>query len=49
MHSYKFVALYVWNGAELWLSFWSEVHYNSLYDIQAVQVQQKPKRKHWLF
>ncbi|CAN7130817.1 unnamed protein product [Brassica rapa subsp. narinosa] len=34
MHSYKFVALYVWNGAELWLSFWSEVHYNSLYDIQ---------------
>ncbi|XP_048594882.1 glutathione peroxidase homolog BsaA-like [Brassica napus] len=36
MHSYKFVALYVWNGAELWLSFWSEVHYNSLYDIQGL-------------
>ncbi|KAL0673959.1 hypothetical protein Bca4012_001940 [Brassica carinata] len=34
---------------ELWLSFWSEVHYNSLYDIQAVPVQQKPKRKHWLY
>ncbi|CAN6807472.1 unnamed protein product [Brassica oleracea] len=34
---------------QLWLSFWSEVHYNSLYDIQAVPVQQKPKRKHWLY
>ncbi|AAF14829.1 putative ubiquitinyl hydrolase 1 [Arabidopsis thaliana] len=33
----------------LWLSFWSEVHYNSLYDIQAAPVQHKPKRKHWLF
>nr|XP_018439208.1 PREDICTED: OTU domain-containing protein DDB_G0284757 isoform X4 [Raphanus sativus] len=34
---------------QLWLSFWSEVHYNSLYDNRAVPVQQKPKRKHWLF
>uniref|UniRef100_A0A1S3BNW1 ubiquitinyl hydrolase 1 n=2 Tax=Cucumis melo TaxID=3656 RepID=A0A1S3BNW1_CUCME len=34
---------------ELWLSFWSEVHYNSLYEIQDVPVQQKPRRKHWLF
>ncbi|KAM7277375.1 hypothetical protein ACFE04_019241 [Oxalis oulophora] len=35
---------------ELWLSFWSEVHYNSLYKIQAaVPVQPKPKKKHWLF
>ncbi|XP_048629968.1 OVARIAN TUMOR DOMAIN-containing deubiquitinating enzyme 12 isoform X2 [Brassica napus] len=34
---------------QLWLSFWSEVHYNSLYDNQAVPVQQKPKRKHWWF
>ncbi|KAL8193615.1 hypothetical protein R6Q57_026750 [Mikania cordata] len=34
---------------ELWLSFWSEVHYNSLYEIQEVMVQQKPRKKHWLF
>ncbi|XP_022983350.1 OTU domain-containing protein DDB_G0284757-like isoform X2 [Cucurbita maxima] len=34
---------------ELWLSFWSEVHYNSLYEIQDVPVQQKPGKKHWLF
>lgn len=34
---------------ELWLSFWSEVHYNSLYEIQDAPVQQKPRRKHWLF
>lgn len=33
----------------LWLSFWSEVHYNSLYEIQAAPVQLKPKKKHWLF
>ncbi|KAJ0704449.1 putative ubiquitinyl hydrolase 1 [Helianthus annuus] len=33
---------------ELWLSFWSEVHYNSLYEMRAV-VQQKPRKKHWLF
>lgn len=33
---------------ELWLSFWSEVHYNSLYEIRAAPVQ-KPKKKHWLF
>ncbi|CAL9014917.1 unnamed protein product [Prunus brigantina] len=34
---------------ELWLSFWSEVHYNSLYEIRDAPVQQKPRRKHWLF
>lgn len=34
---------------ELWLSFWSEVHYNSLYELQDVRVQYKPKKKHWLF
>ncbi|PWA70517.1 Ovarian tumor, otubain [Artemisia annua] len=34
---------------ELWLSFWSEVHYNSLYDIRDAVVQQKPRKKHWLF
>lgn len=33
---------------ELWLSFWSEVHYNSLYEIRVAPVQ-KPKKKHWLF
>ncbi|KAG2411391.1 hypothetical protein I3843_03G000400 [Carya illinoinensis] len=34
---------------ELWLSFWSEVHYNSLYDIQDAPIPPKPRRKHWLF
>uniref|UniRef100_A0A5B6YX48 ubiquitinyl hydrolase 1 n=1 Tax=Davidia involucrata TaxID=16924 RepID=A0A5B6YX48_DAVIN len=34
---------------ELWLSFWSEVHYNSLYEIQDAPMQYKPRRKHWLF
>ncbi|GAB2278320.1 OVARIAN TUMOR DOMAIN-containing deubiquitinating enzyme 12 [Dionaea muscipula] len=34
---------------ELWLSFWSEVHYNSLYDIKDAPVQQKARRRHWLF
>ncbi|KAF9620491.1 hypothetical protein IFM89_013108 [Coptis chinensis] len=34
--------------AELWLSFWSEVHYNSLYEMQDVQIQ-RPRRRHWLF
>ncbi|XP_077228839.1 cysteine proteinases superfamily protein [Tasmannia lanceolata] len=34
---------------ELWLSFWSEVHYNSLYDIRDAPVQHKPRKKHWLF
>ncbi|PIN06070.1 7-deoxyloganetin glucosyltransferase [Handroanthus impetiginosus] len=33
---------------ELWLSFWSEVHYNSLY--QAGEVPTRTHRKkHWLF
>ncbi|KAF3790435.1 OTU domain-containing protein [Nymphaea thermarum] len=34
---------------ELWLSFWSEVHYNSLYDIRDAMARPKPRRKHWLF
>ncbi|CAL5325541.1 unnamed protein product [Camellia sinensis] len=34
---------------ELWLSFWSEVHYNSLHEIQDAPIQNKPRRKHWLF
>ncbi|CAN6993080.1 unnamed protein product [Brassica rapa subsp. trilocularis] len=34
---------------KLWLYMFGMVHYNSLYDNQAVPVQQKPKRKHWLF
>ncbi|KAF7801938.1 OTU domain-containing protein [Senna tora] len=34
---------------ELWLSFWSEVHYNSLYTVQDPQIKRKPRKKHWLF
>lgn len=34
---------------ELWLSFWSEVHYNSLYELQDAPVQRTARRKHWLF
>lgn len=33
---------------ELWLSFWSEVHYNSLYATGDVPTR-KPRKKHWLF
>ncbi|KAG8385035.1 hypothetical protein BUALT_Bualt04G0181000 [Buddleja alternifolia] len=33
---------------ELWLSFWSEVHYNSLYELRDAPVQNKPRKKHWL-
>lgn len=33
---------------EIWLSFWSEVHYNSLYEVGGVPTR-KPKKKHWLF
>ncbi|URE29336.1 OTU-like cysteine protease [Musa troglodytarum] len=33
---------------ELWLSFWSEVHYNSLYEADDLPTR-VPKRKHWLF
>lgn len=33
---------------ELWLSFWSEVHYNSLYTRGDIPVR-APKKKHWLF
>ncbi|KAL8153553.1 hypothetical protein V2J09_011313 [Rumex salicifolius] len=32
---------------ELWLSFWSEVHYNSLYTAGDVPTR-VPKKKHWL-
>ncbi|XP_015577568.1 OVARIAN TUMOR DOMAIN-containing deubiquitinating enzyme 11 [Ricinus communis] len=33
---------------EIWLSFWSEVHYNSLYAVGDVPTG-KTRRKHWLF
>ncbi|KAF5186412.1 Cysteine proteinases superfamily protein, partial [Thalictrum thalictroides] len=33
---------------ELWLSFWSEVHYNSLYANGDVP-SRRPRKKHWLF
>ncbi|XP_008658896.1 OVARIAN TUMOR DOMAIN-containing deubiquitinating enzyme 11 isoform X1 [Zea mays] len=33
---------------ELWLSFWCEVHYNSLYGIDDL-LTRKTKKKHWLF
>lgn len=33
---------------ELWLSFWSEVHYNSLYGVGEVPIRVQ-KKKHWLF
>lgn len=34
---------------EIWLSFWSEVHYNSLYETGEVPSKQHKKKKHWLF
>uniref|UniRef100_A0A1D1YWG6 ubiquitinyl hydrolase 1 n=1 Tax=Anthurium amnicola TaxID=1678845 RepID=A0A1D1YWG6_9ARAE len=34
---------------EFWLSFWSEVHYNSIYEFRDLPVRYKPKKKHWLF
>ncbi|ONM17837.1 hypothetical protein ZEAMMB73_Zm00001d003855 [Zea mays] len=33
---------------EIWLSFWSEVHYNSLYDARDLPSKYKPRKKHWL-
>ncbi|KAK4372976.1 hypothetical protein RND71_008360 [Anisodus tanguticus] len=33
---------------ELWLSFWSEVHYNSLYETGAAPARVR-RKKHWLF
>lgn len=33
---------------ELWLSFWSEVHYNSLYEMRHAPLPRQPKKKHWL-
>ncbi|RAL47499.1 hypothetical protein DM860_011237 [Cuscuta australis] len=34
---------------ELWLSFWSEVHYNSLYEVDGAIPTRHPRKKHWLF
>ncbi|XP_010942315.1 OVARIAN TUMOR DOMAIN-containing deubiquitinating enzyme 12 isoform X1 [Elaeis guineensis] len=34
---------------ELWLSFWSGVHYNSIYELRDLPVRCKPRKKHWLF
>eukprot|EP00262_Sarcandra_glabra_P010676 TRINITY_DN2601_c0_g1_i2.p1 TRINITY_DN2601_c0_g1~~TRINITY_DN2601_c0_g1_i2.p1 ORF type:complete len:227 (+),score=33.57 TRINITY_DN2601_c0_g1_i2:163-843(+) len=34
---------------ELWLSLWSEVHYNSIYDIRDAPIKRKSTKKHWLF
>ncbi|KAJ0988700.1 hypothetical protein J5N97_007056 [Dioscorea zingiberensis] len=34
---------------DLWLSFWSEVHYNSIYDYRGLPNRYKPRKKHWLF
>ncbi|RZB61149.1 OTU domain-containing protein isoform B [Glycine soja] len=45
----EIMPLYQAPQRELWLSFWSEVHYNSLYEIRDAPIQHKPKRKHWLF
>ncbi|PWZ43493.1 OTU domain-containing protein [Zea mays] len=33
---------------EIWLSFWSEIHYNSLYDARDLPSKYKPMKKHWL-
>ncbi|RDY05376.1 OTU domain-containing protein, partial [Mucuna pruriens] len=44
----EIIPLYQRPKRELWLSFWSEVHYNSLYDIRDTPILHKPKRKHWL-
>lgn len=33
---YLFVLILYMFVAELWLSFWSEVHYNSLYELQGL-------------
>ncbi|XP_049931263.1 OVARIAN TUMOR DOMAIN-containing deubiquitinating enzyme 11-like isoform X3 [Nymphaea colorata] len=33
---------------EVWLSFWSEVHYNSLYEVGDVPTR-VPRKKYWLF
>ncbi|PWZ23990.1 OTU domain-containing protein [Zea mays] len=33
---------------EFWLSFWCEVHYNSLYAVEDLPTR-KTKKKHWLF
>ncbi|KAK6238538.1 hypothetical protein QUC31_004007 [Theobroma cacao] len=35
-------------SSEVWLSFWSEVHYNSLYASGDVPTR-APRKKHWLF
>ncbi|XP_043704074.1 OVARIAN TUMOR DOMAIN-containing deubiquitinating enzyme 12-like isoform X1 [Telopea speciosissima] len=46
----EIMPLYQAPQRELWLSFWSEIHYNSLYEIRGgAPIQRKPRRKHWLF
>ncbi|XP_020218531.1 OTU domain-containing protein DDB_G0284757 isoform X2 [Cajanus cajan] len=45
----EIMPLYQAPKRELWLSFWSEVHYNSLYDIRDTPIPRKSRRKHWLF
>ncbi|KAL5700250.1 hypothetical protein ACHQM5_025722 [Ranunculus cassubicifolius] len=32
----------------IWMSFWSEIHYNSVYDSGDVP-SRTPRKKHWLF
>lgn len=34
---------------ELWLSFWAEVHYNSIYAVEDVPLEEPKRKKHWLF
>ncbi|XP_065869456.1 OVARIAN TUMOR DOMAIN-containing deubiquitinating enzyme 12 [Euphorbia lathyris] len=45
----EIMPLYQTPKCELWLSFWSEVHYNSLYEIRDAPLLPKPRKKHWLF
>lgn len=45
----EIVPQYQTPARELWLSFWSEVHYNSLYEMQDAPLPHEPRRKHWLF
>ncbi|XP_061372384.1 OVARIAN TUMOR DOMAIN-containing deubiquitinating enzyme 12-like [Gastrolobium bilobum] len=45
----EIMPLYEAPKRELWLSFWSEVHYNSLYEIRDAPIPRNPRRRHWLF
>ncbi|KAG5552152.1 hypothetical protein RHGRI_010302 [Rhododendron griersonianum] len=60
MHISVYLLVYDWSflSPEIWLSFWSEVHYNSLYGVGAdldfsrhfTDVPTRaPRKKHWLF